>query len=239
MVGCLGNLYESIEHLSEIYIQPNQNKSSFLNPKSPVYSTDMPLLLSDHELKTRNVYMCPYKHSNVAETPNVVCPHCERKMTTEVPYVNASSNPAGKSTTVAAEGGFVKAVITYMVMDNLELKPMSTISCITMLNRFHVKDVRSLEEKVVDFGVEEEEEDEETAADYPLVMEEDDPGWPEDADGWGFSLGQFSDEITIKNVKNDPVNDPVKCLTAAVSTTEKRSFLSKATWVPIAKPQTQ
>ncbi|KAJ0035215.1 hypothetical protein Pint_26417 [Pistacia integerrima] len=36
------------------------------------------------------------------------------------------------------------------------------------------------------------------------------------ADRWGFNLGQFSDEITIKNVKNDPAN----CLTAAVSTTE-------------------
>ncbi|XP_031256544.1 thioredoxin-like fold domain-containing protein MRL7L, chloroplastic isoform X2 [Pistacia vera] len=40
-------------------------------------------------------------------------------------------------------------------------------------------------------------------ADYPLVVEEDDPDWPEDADGWGFSLGQFFDKITIKNVKKD------------------------------------
>lgn len=39
--------------------------------------------------------------------------------------------------------------------------------------------------------------------DYPLVVEEDDPDWPEDADGWGFSLGQFFDKITIKNVKKD------------------------------------
>ncbi|KAJ0093371.1 hypothetical protein Patl1_26684 [Pistacia atlantica] len=31
----------------------------------------------------------------------------------------------------------------------------------------------------------------------------DDPDWPEDADGWGFSLGQFFDKITIKNVKKD------------------------------------
>ncbi|KAJ0092427.1 hypothetical protein Patl1_27085 [Pistacia atlantica] len=154
MVGCLGNLYESIEHLNETYIQPNQNKGS-LESQISIYSTDIPLLLSDHELKTRNVYMCSYHCLNVAEIRNVVCPQCQQKMTTEVPYVNASSNPAGKSTIVAAERGFVKAVVTYMVMDNLELKPMSTISSITMLNRFHVKDVRSLEEKVVDFGVEE------------------------------------------------------------------------------------
>ncbi|GMP34897.1 hypothetical protein CsSME_00007578 [Camellia sinensis var. sinensis] len=40
-------------------------------------------------------------------------------------------------------------------------------------------------------------------ADYPLVVEEDDPDWPEDSDGWGFSLGPFFDKITIKNVKKD------------------------------------
>ncbi|KAF5957036.1 hypothetical protein HYC85_004261 [Camellia sinensis] len=40
-------------------------------------------------------------------------------------------------------------------------------------------------------------------ADYPLVVEEEDPDWPEDSGGWGFSLGQFFDKITIKNVKKD------------------------------------
>lgn len=40
-------------------------------------------------------------------------------------------------------------------------------------------------------------------ADYPLVVEEDDPDWPEDADGRGFNLGQFFNKITIKNVKKN------------------------------------
>ncbi|CAL5373749.1 unnamed protein product [Camellia sinensis] len=49
----------------------------------------------------------------------------------------------------------------------------------------------------------EEEEDAEALADYPLLVEEEDPDWPEDSDGWGFSLRQFFDKITIKNVKKD------------------------------------
>ncbi|XP_031257597.1 uncharacterized protein LOC116115601 [Pistacia vera] len=155
MAGCLGNLYDSIENLSETYIQPNQNKSSLLNPKSPIYATEIPVLVSDHELNSSKVYMCPHNHLNVAEIPDLVCPQCKEKMTTEVPYVNASSNSEATNTTTVAEGGFVKGVVTYMVMDNLELQPMSTISSITLLNRFNVKDVGSLEEKVVDFGVEE------------------------------------------------------------------------------------
>ena len=44
-------------------------------------------------------------------------------------------------------------------------------------------------------------------ADYPLVVEEDDPNWPEDADGRWFNLDQFFDKITIKNVKKDKGDD--------------------------------
>ncbi|WVZ98564.1 hypothetical protein U9M48_043992 [Paspalum notatum var. saurae] len=39
---------------------------------------------------------------------------------------------------------------------------------------------------------------------YELVVEEEDPDWPDDAeDGMGFSLGQFFDKITIKAEKKD------------------------------------
>ncbi|RWR73293.1 thioredoxin-like fold domain-containing protein MRL7L, chloroplastic [Cinnamomum micranthum f. kanehirae] len=44
-------------------------------------------------------------------------------------------------------------------------------------------------------------------ANYPLVVDEDDPDWPEDADGWGFNLNQFFNKITIKNVKKDDDDD--------------------------------
>lgn len=44
-------------------------------------------------------------------------------------------------------------------------------------------------------------------AKYPLVVEEEDPDWPEDAEGWGFNLSQFFDKISIKNVKKDDEDD--------------------------------
>ncbi|KAK1432628.1 hypothetical protein QVD17_09526 [Tagetes erecta] len=44
-------------------------------------------------------------------------------------------------------------------------------------------------------------------ADYPLVVDEDDPDWPEDADGWGFNFSQFFDKMTVKNVKKDVDDD--------------------------------
>ncbi|KMZ60405.1 Thioredoxin superfamily protein [Zostera marina] len=44
-------------------------------------------------------------------------------------------------------------------------------------------------------------------SEYPLVVDEEDPDWPEDADGRGFNLDQFFDKITIKNVKKDTTNE--------------------------------
>ncbi|KAL5996752.1 hypothetical protein ACLOJK_007672 [Asimina triloba] len=39
--------------------------------------------------------------------------------------------------------------------------------------------------------------------DYPLVVDEEDPDWPDDADGQGFNWSQFFNKITIKNVRKD------------------------------------
>ncbi|KAJ0897258.1 hypothetical protein HanRHA438_Chr08g0343651 [Helianthus annuus] len=51
--------------------------------------------------------------------------------------------------------GYVKEVVTYMVMDDLVVNPMSTISAITLINKFGVKDLSQLEEKTVSFGKDE------------------------------------------------------------------------------------
>lgn len=42
-----------------------------------------------------------------------------------------------------------------MIMDDLTVRPTSTISSITSLNKFNVKDVAVLEEKVIDMGMDE------------------------------------------------------------------------------------
>ena len=50
----------------------------------------------------------------------------------------------------------MKDVVTYMVMDDLLIMPMSIITCVTMINSmFNMKDVGALEEKVVTFGMDE------------------------------------------------------------------------------------
>ncbi|CAN1131033.1 hypothetical protein LINPERHAP2_LOCUS6164 [Linum perenne] len=103
MVGCLGNLYQSIEELGDTFIQQSTSKDI-----------------------------------------------CANRMTAVVPYV---APPAGKKSD--PKGGFVKGVVTYMVMDDLEVKPMSTISSLTLLSKFNIQQVGALEERVIELGMDE------------------------------------------------------------------------------------
>ncbi|TYH00240.1 hypothetical protein ES288_A10G258900v1 [Gossypium darwinii] len=125
MVGSHGSLYESIEKLSETYMQPNQNKDSLLNPRAPTPASGVPLLLGYDA--GRKVYMCPNSyHRDVADDSGMACPQCKKRMETEVTVVGPN---VGKGETTDG-GGFVKGV-------------------------FNVKDVGALQEKVVDLGMNE------------------------------------------------------------------------------------
>ncbi|XP_058181393.1 uncharacterized protein LOC131299838 [Rhododendron vialii] len=151
MVGCLGNLYGSIENMNETYMQPNHNKEDLLKPKAVVSSKEVPLLLTDDVSAVKKVYMCGSYHRFITYDPRAICPTCKYTISTEVPFVAPEVAKDGFS----GEGGYVKGVVTYMVMDDLVVTPMSTISGIAMLSKCNVTNVGALEEKVVSFGMDE------------------------------------------------------------------------------------
>nr|XP_023907210.1 uncharacterized protein LOC112018912 [Quercus suber]POF17441.1 hypothetical protein CFP56_67128 [Quercus suber] len=163
MVGSLGNIYESIENLSITYIQPNLNKETLLKPKVHISGggIGVPLLLPNVEsssTSSKKWYRCSRTYNSscysyVTHDDRAICPSCKNVMNNELNFVHPpSATNAGSS---SSEGGYVKGVVTYMVMDDLVVKPMSTISSLTLLNRFNVKDVGALEEKVVRLGIDE------------------------------------------------------------------------------------
>ncbi|KAH7537274.1 hypothetical protein FEM48_Zijuj03G0075400 [Ziziphus jujuba var. spinosa] len=77
-----------------------------------------------------------------------MCPQCKNRMSVAVNYVvggkkigeNELHSISSSSSASCGEGGFVKGVVTYMVMDDLEVSPMATISSFAILNKFDVKE---------------------------------------------------------------------------------------------------
>ncbi|XP_048326279.1 uncharacterized protein LOC125421398 [Ziziphus jujuba] len=178
MIGTLGKLYQSIENLDDTYLQPNVDRETVLNPKAPaLYGANaIPLLLPNNNIgqehADKNMYVCSnmissgYSRSDhlyVADDSKAICPQCKSRMSVAVNYVvgaqkigeNELHSTSSSSSCGCGEGGFVKGVVTYMVMDDLEVSPMSTISSIALLNKFDVKEIGGLQEKMVSIGVNE------------------------------------------------------------------------------------
>ncbi|XP_056169055.1 uncharacterized protein LOC115662783 [Syzygium oleosum] len=165
MVGSLGNLYSSVQKLDDVYIESSK-KDILLKPKAPACVSEIPLILPETSSDSTPTayYRCPSRSrgsclSYVAEDPSANCPHCNCSMNQAVTLVKSQAgNPTAAAEPAAvsnSKGGFVQGVVTYMVMDDLEVKPMSTISSITLFNEFNVKEIGLLEEKVVSLGIDE------------------------------------------------------------------------------------
>ncbi|GFQ05221.1 hypothetical protein PHJA_002666200 [Phtheirospermum japonicum] len=129
MVGSVANLYESLENLNDSYINQNQTRDTILKPLYPATAG-----ISDPLLAIINLQY-------FSDGPNTDCPSCHRRMdNNDVQYVA----PPAPTQVSSIECGLVKGLVSYMVLDNLVVKPMSSVSCITLLNELNVKDVGAL-----------------------------------------------------------------------------------------------
>ncbi|KAM6567948.1 hypothetical protein CsatA_027076 [Cannabis sativa] len=180
MVGTLGKLYQSLENLSDTYIQSNVDKDILLKPKSSALGQSSNLLSltnDDHDITSHELYSCGNNYSSglgshrstkkyscpnkyVADDPKATCPDCGsllNKVLNFVPPPNSTEVGSSSSSSSRANDdvGIVNGVVTYMIMDDLEVKPMSSISSIALLNTFNVKEIGALQEKIVSVGINE------------------------------------------------------------------------------------
>jgi hypothetical protein len=203
MVGCVGNLYASVEKLDGTYVQPGAAKDALLRPTVVSPAASSLLLPQPSSGQPKGLFKCGYNPScsYVSDTSGTECPSCWGAMTTAVQivpsaskvfyrcrscsssdsYVSDSSSTkcptcynimtwtvqfvpspaasegqvASQEATVGGAKGFVQGIVTYTVMDDLTVTPMSSISSIALLNTFAVKDIGALQEKTVQLGYKE------------------------------------------------------------------------------------
>ncbi|KAL2932574.1 V-type proton ATPase subunit C [Bienertia sinuspersici] len=171
MVGSLGTLYKSINSLSNDYFNDEDlNKDTVLNNNAGLLPVNIPLSLSsspetyDDSMKLFLCSACYSLSRYVTDWKGASCPKCGSKMNFKLRYFRPTTSTAAQNSTASASasksasssssgnGGYVKGVVTYMVMDDLEVKPMSTISGITLISKFAVSNISALEEKQVQVG---------------------------------------------------------------------------------------
>ncbi|XP_059458885.1 uncharacterized protein LOC132188449 [Corylus avellana] len=155
MGGCLPSLFNSIENLSDAYFLPDQPKEFVLNPVVAVPGPKVPLLLpqvESYKSRESSRFCGSCGNFQIEEKLNYntrLCASCSTaSVTTRFPEGFAS--PSSSS-----DEGYVKGMVIYMVMDDLEVKPMVNISFVTLLTQFNIQDVGNIEEKVVQLGINE------------------------------------------------------------------------------------
>ncbi|CAL8125202.1 unnamed protein product [Prunus armeniaca] len=77
MVGCLGKLYESLENLSDTYMQHSLNKDSLLKPKTTISGTNILHLPANNDSNVPKwFYLCANCNRNISDSPVTTCPTC-------------------------------------------------------------------------------------------------------------------------------------------------------------------
>ncbi|XP_076896902.1 uncharacterized protein LOC143550045 [Bidens hawaiensis] len=169
MVGWLGKLKDSIESFHENYLQPDVKMDDIFNPKTTFNSNTFLLSYdaasenqsgaSKEVYRCANAARCAYCNNNhtgcrlnATMHVNSIYPNCSGSMNVPWTLIKLKDVAASKELDKKRKIGYVKEVVTYMVMDDLVVKPMSTISSITLINKFGVKDMSQLEEMTVSFG---------------------------------------------------------------------------------------
>ncbi|KAK9683408.1 hypothetical protein RND81_10G138700 [Saponaria officinalis] len=136
-IGSLPALFKSVKSLSTKYFEPNVNKDTVFVPKLPV---TQPLLPLNYTPDSITYYKCS-DHNYGSCRSGAFCPHscydsiCRRTINCKKPMQEV------KLTYVAPTSengipGFVKLGVPFMVMDNLEVKPMSITLIKSLVNDF-------------------------------------------------------------------------------------------------------
>jgi len=161
VVGSVGNLYASIDRLDGTYVQAGAAKDALLSPTvlSPAASANSPLLrlpAAPPSGQPKSYFRCNYGcngYTYVTDVSGAFCPGCDNQMKAALQYVAPRSGQQAQNAASAGEAkGFVQGIVTYTVMDDLKVTPMPTISGITLLNAFAVRDLGDLQEETVQLG---------------------------------------------------------------------------------------
>ncbi|MBC2899938.1 hypothetical protein CFC21_112751 [Triticum aestivum] len=152
-VGCLDELYRSVEGLSPDLFRTEACKAMLLRPINAAAKQCCQLKVRVDDTKHREVYVCGDTSCSVtafSSVPGVVC-RCGKvmaKLAGERPMNGRNAAAAG----APEDGVFVKGGMKFIVTDDLKVAPASTSLMLTLLDEFQVPDPSSLEQRILQFS---------------------------------------------------------------------------------------
>ncbi|KAF7127040.1 hypothetical protein RHSIM_Rhsim11G0123400 [Rhododendron simsii] len=146
-IGCLNNLYESLEKLDEDFLSSEQ-KGIILHPRcaTDIYCRNLKVNLA--ECNKSKYYACSdavKRCSIVSYYQNDSC-RCGKALHYEVNLLNPVSQGGI---------GFIKPAAQFMITDDFQVLPMSTMASLSLLGNFGALDGIKTEERMLNVGKDE------------------------------------------------------------------------------------
>ncbi|XXG89326.1 hypothetical protein AAC387_Pa12g1354 [Persea americana] len=152
-MGCLDNLYKSVEALgNKGCMKSEECKALLLDPKLVPFFGSMNQLIQINELPGKltifNCRICLSNGTGITDCDSGTCSHGNNIVQVEI------INPKFRDVVAKLGGTFMDGPTTFMVTDELIVKPLSTISGISLFKQFNIP-INDLEEQVVSVREEE------------------------------------------------------------------------------------
>lgn len=150
----LASIYASVQRLDAGYMQSPGTRDALLNPL-PAHPALVDAAGGFPSLVQPATAPPPSLPGPSKQSPAGVA---LKKGLQALPHINIGSAchcPSCLAAKAQGTTGFVRGLVTYTVMDDLSVMPMSNISGIALLNKIGVEDLGALEERTVKIGYQE------------------------------------------------------------------------------------
>uniref|UniRef100_A0A8R7PIK7 DUF674 domain-containing protein n=1 Tax=Triticum urartu TaxID=4572 RepID=A0A8R7PIK7_TRIUA len=151
-VGCLDEIYKSVEELSNDFFRTEACKAMLLRPISTAAKQCCDLKVRVEDTKHREVYVCGHTSccakadGSFSSVPGAAC-KCGKVMG-QIPG-EWPENCDITFATGSADGVFVKGCLKFIVTDDLQVAPASTSLMLSLFKKFGVEDPSRLEQRMI------------------------------------------------------------------------------------------
>uniref|UniRef100_I1PPA8 DUF674 family protein n=1 Tax=Oryza glaberrima TaxID=4538 RepID=I1PPA8_ORYGL len=155
-VGCLDELYKSVEDLSADYFHTKACKAMLLKPHNTAAEQCCLLKVKVDDTDQSAVYVCRDANCSangdcgVTSVAGSVC-KCGKVME----YIGEWPQDGGSTAAAGSDGGvFVKGCYKFIVTDDLHVAPASTSLMMSIFDKYGVRDPANLEQKILHLNAE-------------------------------------------------------------------------------------
>ncbi|XP_022731192.1 uncharacterized protein LOC111285836 [Durio zibethinus] len=157
-IGCMNNLYGSVENFDVQLFQTEACKSMLLHPRNGAAAQSESLKLTVDDFEPLQYFCCESwectasKYKLLSHYRNAIC-SCGKLMNREVDLLEKENKQM--SFDARDRGVFVKGLARMLVSDELKIMPPLTATSFSLLSKLGLTDGSTIEEKTFDVGVDE------------------------------------------------------------------------------------